>query len=164
MTTISAALALCFASGCASSYVPRPGPRVSLVMDGGNYAYVRDGKKYEGGLFGGDIVEAVRGNPQAEDYARAYKRGLTTGLIMTFLGAAVAVAGILVVSSDVGQRPTGQSIPPTGFIVAGGGLLVELIGGIIELNAMPHLHDAINVYNDGLDAPPSVAPRAGTLR
>jgi hypothetical protein len=133
-------------------------------MDGGNYAYVRDGKKYEGGLFGGDLVEAVRGNPQAEDYARAYKRGLTTGLVMTLLGAAVAVAGIVAVSSDLGQHAPGQSIPPTGFIVAGGGLLVELIGDIIELNAMPHLYDAINVYNDGLDSPPSVAPRAGAPR
>jgi hypothetical protein len=132
-------------------------------MDGGSYTYVRDGKKYEGGLFGGDIVDAVRGNPQAEDYAHAYKSGVTTGLALTFLGAAVALAGIGVVGVDVAQHSSGQSVPPTGLILAGSGLVVELAGAIIGANAIPHLFDAINAYNDGLP-PDSAAPPAPAAR
>jgi hypothetical protein len=48
------------ALGCASSYVPRPGPHVALVQDGSAISYVREGTKYDGGIFGGDIEEAVR--------------------------------------------------------------------------------------------------------
>src|SRR5579883_293125 len=79
--------------GCASSYVPRPGPHVAMVEDSNGISYVRDGVKYDGGLFGGDIEEAVAGDPRAEDYARQYKSGVTTGFVMSMVGVVGIVGG-----------------------------------------------------------------------
>ena len=84
---------LCSTVGCASSYLPQPSPRVSVVMDGGSYAYTRDGQKYSGGLFGGDIDKAVKGNKAAEKYAHEYKTGMATGFALTVIG----LAGLLAV-------------------------------------------------------------------
>ncbi len=141
-----------FALGCSSSYVPAASPRAAIVMDSGSYAYTRDGKKYDGGLFGGDIEEVVRGNPQAEDYARAYKGGMLGGFLLSLAGALGVGAGAAVTVEQGSQRAPGQSVPPTGLVVMGGGLAVEMIGLFLELNALPHMTDAINAYNDGLGA------------
>jgi hypothetical protein len=152
------------ASGCTSSYLPRPGPRLSLAMEDGSYAYVRDGQKFEGGLFGGQIEEAVHGNPEAEEYAREYKTGMITGFTTSVLGAVGAGAGLGLSIGDAAQ-PNGPS-PWTGLGIACVGAAVELIGAIIELNALPHVFDAVNAYNDGLppqagrDGPPAAPPGA----
>jgi hypothetical protein len=140
---------LCSTVGCASSYVPRPGPRVAMVLEGGTYSYVRDGKTYKGGLFGGDIDKVVQGDPQAEKYARAYKTGMATGFALTMVGLAGIVAGAFVLTADA-QQSQGGSVPATGLVVMGSGLVVEIVGAILELNAAPQLFDAINAYNDGL--------------
>src|SRR5579859_2276580 len=136
--------------GCSSSYVPAASPRVSAVMDGGYYAYVRDGKKYEGGLLGGEIEEAVRGDPRAEEYARQYKTGMVTGFVLSMLGATGTFAGVGIAGAQASQAANGPSLTAAGLIVAGAGLLAETIGLIVELNAMPHMADAINAYNDSL--------------
>lgn len=152
-----------FVCSCSSSYVPAASPRLSLVMDRGTYAYVRDGKKFEGGYFGGDIEEAVQGNAKAEEYARSYKTGLATGFGLTLFGAAAIIGGLVLAGAQVAQTPSGQDVPPTGFFIAGGGLIVELIGSLIAANAMPHLTDAINAYNDGLiSSPPTSQPAQQT--
>jgi hypothetical protein len=141
---------LCLTVGCTSSYLPQPSPRVSLVMEGGSYAYVRDGRKYEGGLFGGDIDKVVQGNPKAEKYAHEYKTGMVTGFILTTIGVVGAAGGLTVLTVDASQsRSPGSSVPPTGLIIAGAGLFVEIVGAILELNAIPHVFDAVNAYNDG---------------
>jgi hypothetical protein len=128
-------------------------------MERGTYAYVREGRKYEGGLFGGELEEAVQGNPQAVEYARAYKTGKVTGFVLTLLGAAAAIGGIVLFATQATQTPSTQDVPPTGLFIAGGGLLVELAGSIVMLNAEPHMTDAINAYNDGLlSAPPPRPP------
>jgi hypothetical protein len=142
------------AIGCSSSYTPAASPRASLVMAGGTLAFVRDGKKYEGGLFGGNLEEVVRGSPQAQEYAHQYKSGMVTGFALTMIGLAAALGGLVLTSSDaVRVSQNGESLPPTGLLIAGGGLLVELVGLAIESNAAPHLYDAINAYNDSLLVP-----------
>jgi len=156
-------LLLSFSLGCSSSYVPAASPRLSIVMDGGVYSYVRDGKKFEGGFFGGDIDEAVRGNPKAEKYAHQYKNGLVTGFVLTMLGTAAFVAGLAVAASDAAQQPSGQSFPPTGPVIALTGVAVEIVGFIVTIAAVPHQFDAVNVYNDGV-APPPPAPPPQTPR
>jgi hypothetical protein len=129
-------------------------------MDGGYYAYMRDGKKYEGGLFGGDIEEAVHGNPRAEEYAHQYKTGMVTGFILSMLGATAVGVGGGVIGAQAAETSNGQSLPPTGLIVMGAGLVVEITGLIIELNAMPHMTDAINAYNDGIALPSAPQPQS----
>jgi hypothetical protein len=120
-------------------------------MDSGKVAYVRDGKTYSGGWFGGDLEEAVKGNPTAEEYAREYKSGMITGFAATVLGI-VGIAGGLTLTGFQSQQPNGQA-PIAGLLVLGGGLVFYGVGLGVALNAMPHLYDAINAYNDGVDAP-----------
>jgi len=129
-------------------------------MESGTYAYVRDGKKYEGGVFGGDLEEAVRGNARAEEYARAYKTGMATGLALSFLGAAATIGGAVLLGYQAGQTPSGQSVPLTGLFIALGGLVVDIAGDIVVSSAQPHLTDAINAYNDGLLTQTSSPPTA----
>ena len=150
-----------FACSCSSSYVPVASPRASLVMDSGTYAYVKDGKKYEGGYFGGDLEQVVQGNAKAEEYAHAYKTGVATGFALTVLGAAAGIGGLVLFGAQAEQSQSGQSIPPTGLVIAGGGLIVELIGSIVVANAQPHLTDAINAYNDGLLSPSNGSATSG---
>jgi len=137
--------------------MPAASPRVSLVTDGGHWAYVREGKKYSGGIFGGDLEDAVRGNAQAEEYARAYQGGLTGGFVVAMLGAAGIVSGAVVTGA---QSENGQSVPPAGPLILAGGIVAYLVGLGIMVAAQPHLTDAINVYNDSLLAPTTPAPVA----
>jgi len=144
---------VCCSLGCSSAYMPHPGPRLSVVMDGGTIGYVRDGKKYEGGLFGGDLEEAVRGNPQAEAYAHEFKTGVATGFATTMLGVAGMVGGVVVTGAQAPPSDSNRPIPVTGPVILGAGLVAYVVGLIVMLNAAPHLYDAVNAYNDGLSSP-----------
>jgi len=150
-------------TACSSAYIPQPGPRVSVVMENGSLAYVREGKTYEGGFLGGDIEEAVRGNRRAEEYAHAYKTGLVTGFALSMVGVAGMVGGATVAAVEADRSGGSQSVPVTGLVIFGAGVLVDLIGSEIMLSAVPHLYDAVNAFNDGV-APPGarepVAPAA----
>lgn len=150
--------------GCASSYVPRPGPHVALVQDGGTISYVRDGVKYDGGIFGGDIDEAVSGSPRAEEYAREYKSGMTTGFVMTMIGSVGLIGGASLLGAEEAQTSNWDSTATTALIVMLSGIVVELVGAGIAARAQTHLYDAVNVYNDDVDtgrlraAPPGFGP------
>ena len=147
-------------TACSSAYIPQPGPRLSVVMDSGSLAYVRDGKTYEGGFLGGDIEEAVSGNPRAEAYAHEYKTGLVTGFAMSMIGIAGMLGGLSLAAADAG-RSNDQSVPLTGLLIAGGGAILDLIGLALSVSAVPHLYDAVNAFNDG--APTAArAPAAPT--
>ena len=129
-------------------------------MDNGSYAYVRDGKKYEGGIFGGQLEEAVQGNEQAEEYAHEYKTGTVTGFALSTVGLAALIGGVVLLAVQAAQTPSGQTVPPTGLFIALGGLGLDIAGNIVALNAQPHMTDAINAYNDGLLRRPSSPPAA----
>ena len=146
------------ASGCASTYHPVNSPRLSVVMDGGGISYVRDGKRFEGGLFGGELDKAVQGNSRAEEYASSFKTGMITGFALGLVGAGTAIVGASVFGADAANHPGGQSVPPTGLVILGAGLLIDIIGGAIELGALPNFYDAINAYNDSVL--PSSSPAA----
>jgi hypothetical protein len=160
--------------GCASSYVPRPGPHVALVQDGGTISYVREGVKYDGGIFGGDIEEAVSGSQRAEEYAREYKNGMTTGFVLTMIGSVGLVGGAGLLGAEEARTSAWDSTATTAMIVMLSGLVVELVGAGIAARAQTHLYDAVNVYNDDVDTgrlragppgygPPSVAPASPSL-
>jgi hypothetical protein len=149
---VAGVLTCSFSLGCTSDYMPRPGPRVSMVMDSGKIAYVRDGRKFEGGFLGGDIEEAVRGNPQAEEYASAYKTGMVTGFALTMIGAGAVLGGAVLAADESTQESTS---PVPSLVVLAGALAVELAGVVVTLNAQPHLYDAINAYNDGPTGQPA---------
>jgi hypothetical protein len=141
--------------GCSSAYVPQPGPRLSVIMDHGSLAYVRDGKKYEGGLFGGDIEEAVQGNAEAELYAHKYKTGMEAGFATTMGGVAGLLGGLVVTGLGAESQTKNLTVPVTGLVIMGVGLVAYLTGAFVMLNAVPHLYDAVNAYNDGVPPPPA---------
>jgi hypothetical protein len=156
-------------TACSSAYIPQPGPRVSIVMENGSLAYVRDGKTYEGGFLGGDIEEAVRGNPRAEQYAHDYKSGVVTGFALSMVGIAGVAAGSTLTVIEASRMGGSDSVPVTGLVILGAGVLLDLIGSGIMTAAVPHLYDAVNAFNDGVAppatarpiAPETVAPDAG---
>jgi hypothetical protein len=180
---IAIGVLLSMSAGCSSAYIPQPGPRLSVVMENGSLAYVRDGKTYEGGLFGGEIEDAVSGNQRAEEYAHDYRNGMITGFGLSLLGIGGMIGGAAVGAEEANR----QAPPVTGLVMIGAGLVLDLVGSFVILGSVPHLYDAVNAYNDGLggtaqppapasgrrnatvpatpvetDAP--AAPREGTLR
>ena len=58
---------------CSSTYVPRARGRIATILRDGGLAYVRDGRVYEHTPFGAGLLEAVHGNPAAEDAAHEYR-------------------------------------------------------------------------------------------
>lgn len=135
--------------------MPQRSPRVQLIERHGAPVFVRDGNVYEGGAFGGGLEDAVRGNPQAEEHARAYRHGMVGGLVATLLGTGLMVGSLATLprESDREDRST-PTVPLTLFAA---GLASYVTGSILLLNAQPHMWDAINIYNDGL--PPPYGPR-----
>jgi hypothetical protein len=144
------ALLVSFSLGCSSGYTPLRSPRVAIVMEGGSHAYVRDGVKYEGGLFGGDIEAAVQGNPRAEAEARTYKNLVVGGFALSIAGETSALAGVVLMGKDATQN---QAMSTPGPILLGAGLLAYLVGLGLLFSGPPHLFDAVNIYNDGLSPP-----------
>jgi hypothetical protein len=130
-----------------------------MIQQNGNPAYVRDGRIYEGGVFGGDIVEAVRGNPEAEEHARAYKNGMIGGFFATLGGGVSMGAGLGLLTLGTAARSSGSdgtTTQTTGGLLLAGGLGAYITGLVLMLNAQPRLWDAINTYNDGI--PPWSVP------
>ncbi|MBV9949064.1 MAG: hypothetical protein JOZ69_19605 [Myxococcales bacterium] len=147
-------------SGCASSIMPIPGRRLSMVIDEGRLAYVKEGRKYSSGPFGGQIEEAVQGVPAAEEHARSFKTQLTIGYLVSVLGSVGAGVGLGVFVSEASHNSNGQGPPPdtAGLWVAAGGLVLESIGLFVLGDAARHQLDAINVYNDAVLEGPSPEP------
>jgi hypothetical protein len=138
--------------------VPRPSPRIQIIQRAGTPAYVRDGQVFEGGLFGGDLEGAVRGNPAAEAHAKAFKTGMIGGFITSILGSAAGVGGAFVlIGNDMDKSLGGGGGDPStrtlGAALVVSGAAAYITGLVLMFNAQPHLWDAINVYNDGLPQP-----------
>jgi hypothetical protein len=152
--TIDAVAVSTFAlSGCSTNYAPRPSPRVAVVMQGGTPVYIREGRVHPGGGFGGDLGEAVRGNPEAESYAKSYRTNMIAGVTTTLAGVASAIGGgILYVASAAGPEDERQTTSEViGGTLAVSGIAAFATGMVLMLNAQPHLWDAVNAYNDGVD-------------
>jgi hypothetical protein len=142
-------------AGCSTTYVPRPGPRVAVVIQEGRPGFLREGKFYSGGgLFGGDIDEAVRGNPEAESHANAYRAGMIGGFAAVMAGLASTIGGgILFFGNSRGDDNRDPTAQAAGGVLLLGGLAAYVTGAILQSNAQPHLWDAINIYNDGVYDP-----------
>lgn len=132
--------------------MPRPSPRVQVILKHGTPAYVRDGKVYEGGIFGGDLDEAVRGNPAAESHAKAYQNQMIGGFVASLAGGASLATGAVLTAGNAARsssyRSSSQDTLALTLIV--GGLASTIVSAVLFSTAQPHMWDAINVYNDGL--------------
>jgi hypothetical protein len=146
-TVVCAVLATATSAGCSSAYIPRASAHLSMRMDTGSLVYERDGKKFEGGLFGGEVDEAVQGVPLAEKYASDYKTGVTGGFVAVLAGAAAIIGGTSLSATEYGQGAT--TVP--GWTTVGAGVVAYFVGLAWMLSSQPHLYDAINAYNDAID-------------
>jgi len=150
-------LALALA-GCSSSYQPARSPRVATVMEGGSFTLVRDGKRYPVGIFGGGIEDAVEGNAEAEEHARAYRNLTVAGLSTSVLGLGMEIGGLVLTANNSGFGGDSAN-GPAGAALVFSGLAAVVVGSVLMASAQPHLWDAVNTYNDGIDGPWRPSPR-----
>jgi hypothetical protein len=139
-------------AGCSFSYMPKSNGKIAMVVDNGKPAYAKDGRIYKSGIFGGDLDEAIRGNPAAEAELDKYQEDMT-GWLACFLfgtGAFIGGSSMLVHDGVNNSAPSGgEAATEIGVFGAAIGLYVASV--IFAASAQPHLFDAINIYNDGID-------------
>jgi hypothetical protein len=161
--TIPAALALaCGGAACAPpSYMPRPSPRIQVVSEGSSIALVREGRIYRAGTLGGGLVEAVQGNPRAEEEAKSFEKKTTAGFVLSILGAvSVGVSGGILVANQLSRSPS-DTLNGASLGLAIGGVTFSLVGSLVLQSAAPHVWNAINIYNDSLPHYGPVHPSQG---
>lgn len=145
---------------CAGGYLPRPTRHARLVQDYGGHAVYKDGIRYEVGFFGDGLTIALADNPHAHAYAQQYYDDNRNGMLLYVLGLVGIVASPVVAfsgNSDSG-RVTGSQVG-TMLALMGAGLAASTVGVVFLAQAPRRLHDAINVYNDDIDAPLADQPQ-----
>jgi len=150
-------LGLVFAQGCSSSYEPARSPRIATVIDGGQPAFVKNGEHFGSAAFGTGLVHATEGNPEAQRQARIGRNLVIGGFVLDLVGLGAEVGGIVVLAHDQNQHPDGQA-SPAGVALLVGGLAAVVAGTVMIVAGQPHIYDAINRYNDGVDGGPMPAP------
>ena len=120
------------------------------MMDDGALTLVRDRQAFRVGLFGGDVVRAVEGNPAAEQEARSFKVRMTSGVTTYLGGLGLGVLGIGLWQSGERNENIGRAHAGEALMLSGIAALFTGLG--LMLSAQPHLWDAINLYNNGIDA------------
>ncbi len=149
---VIAAVLTALSFGCASSYTPREPGRISVMGATGRPILVKDGKTYGMSGLSSDPVDAVAGNPAAEDHARTYVRRTRTGMLLLGLGFGVFVGGVATHTNECGHAV--RNGVATGLVL---GSLGFLIASLATMAIAPgHLYDAINIYNDSV---PAAQPR-----
>jgi hypothetical protein len=143
-------LALVCTCACSSAYEPVRSPRIAVVMDGGTPTAVRDGTHYGNFAFGTGLVNAVQGNPRAEVQARIGRNLMIGGFVLDIVGLGSEFAGVIALQQD--QDRDKPSALATGLVIGGLGAVVA--GTVLLLAGPPHIYDAVNIYNDGVDAKP----------
>lgn len=126
--------------------------------------FVRDGQEFPRGFFGGGLVDAVEDNPDAREHAESF-RGLTiAGFVLSLTAIVPMGAGAAVIGVSAAERRDGPSTGAFagGLALVGTGLAMSITGLALSLSAQPHFFDAINIYNDDVDADLRQGPRAQT--
>jgi hypothetical protein len=150
-------LGLSFVVGCSSRYEPARSPRIVTVMDAGTPTFVKDGEHIGAVGFGGGLAEAVHGNPRAEHEARVGHNLVVGGFVLDIAGLTTLVgAEVALAQQHTTDRPSGLPV-----VLALGGAVAIITGSILIIAGQPHIYDAVNLYNDGIEpqlryAPPPV--------
>jgi len=151
-------LAVSCTIGCTSSYEPARSPRIATVVDGGQPTFVKDGVHFGSQVWGTGLVDAVASNAQAQHHARVGRNLIAGGFVLSLAGLGSEIGGLVVwVNESNGQGGDASGLA-IGLLV--GGLAATITGTALIMSGQPHIYDAINIYNDGLDAQRPVAPTA----
>jgi len=147
-------LVLMLSEACAGGYLPRPTRHARLVQDYSGHAVYKDGIRYDVGFFGDGLTTALADNPHAHAYAQQYYDDNRNGILLYVLGLFGIVGSPVVAFSgnNDSQRASGSQIG-TMLGLMGVGLASSTAGIVVLAQAPQRLHDAINVYNDDIDAP-----------
>jgi hypothetical protein len=139
--------------GCSSTYQPRLSPRIAIVQEAGKPMLVKGDKRYDIGIFGGGLVEAVAGVPLAEEYAESFRNRTIGGLAMNLGGVVVTMSGAVLMGagfSNGAGSPDRSVIALTGSTMVVSGLGLMIAGLILGVGAPPRMWDAINAHNDAV--------------
>lgn len=148
------------ASGCATTYAPIPGRRISIVMDGGTPKLTKQGRTYSM-TFGSGLVEAVADHPEAERHAIAFRNGQIASLALILGEVAAFAGGVSAMVLGIGESSSTNSWPAAttiGIGLYGIGLALGIAALAVSANAQPHFYDAINIYNDAVSPPMEPVP------
>ena len=129
--------------GCATSYAPREPGRVSIVGPD----LVKDGKHFSIGLLSSEPVDAVSGNPAAEEEARRHVRRKRAAGVLYLLGGG-SLAGSIALRTGSGEDPARNAAALGLLFVAVPAFLVSSL--IVFNSARGYLDNAVNIYNDGV--------------
>ena len=129
---------------CTSAYQPRRTSHVAMVMEAGRFQLDRNGQRYDLGLFGGDLEEAVAPHAAAMDHAATYRHQLLGGFALS-VAAAVPLGVGLGMTLDQNARGTESWTGPSQLV---GAVVAYVVGLSLVTGAQTHLYDAINEYND----------------
>lgn len=153
-------LAGCFSSG----HVGRDPRKVYMTIQDGQRGYMKHGQFHREWGFGGSLVDVVGDHPEAARAARTFRGRAVGGFLMAMGGLlcmpTALVAGIADPLDGDGDRGLSATY---GYIAIGCGVLA-IAGTVYLASGMPYQLDAVNIYNDAVDAqrmpwPPPPAPQ-----
>lgn len=160
---VAAAVALTAAltahGACTASYVPRASRQLKWTMVDGEPAVLRQGRAYPVNGFGSGLLEAVGDNPRALEHAQAHRDGTVYGLLTALGGAAVMFSAPALLLADLDDRGDPGS-GGVGLAIGGAvtGMVLYGFGLGMVVAAQPRMYDAVNVYNDDLEADAQAHP------
>ena len=157
---LALSMALLSLLSCSSSYRPVRSARIATTLDSGELTLLKGDQAYSVGVIGTELVQAVQGNPAAEEHARAFRNKMITGWTFYGVGVGVTLAGAGLLGTGIADSDAGNEGVGLGITAAGLGFLFAGMGFI--MNGQPHLFDAINIYNDGVDASFRAVPLGAT--
>lgn len=153
--------------GCSSTtYVPRADGRITFVMRNGMPEMMKDGRSMSASP--AQLAEIVADDPLAASHARECHRRRMTGLVFSVGSLASLIGGAVLISPR--RTDDGGTVGPSdGRAAAGGALLIAgfaLLAGSLSqgTSASAHCTDAVNIYNDRVDARIGAAAAARALR
>ncbi len=141
-----------------TSYVGRDPRKAYVTMQSGQHGYTRNGE-FHSDVFGGGLVEVVRGNAQAEDAANTFHDRMIGGFLATLAGAVCLPVVVGYEASRSITNDSNNTNVTNGAYLALGCAVVMIAGSIAMVSAVPYQMDAINIYNDGVDLENWQVPR-----
>ena len=133
-------------TGCGApySYQPANSPRVSVRDTPDGSVVYKNGKRYP------NIREAVADNPRALEEARTARSITVTSTWLFLGGVGLDIAGVSM--GGAGAAGNDKTLALAGWTTALAGLCIAIAGSVISGTARTHALNAINIYNDDVEA------------
>ena len=144
-------VAAVFTCACSSGYEPAKSPRIAIVVEGGSPTFVKNGEHFGNSAFASGLVRAVNGNARAEEQALTARSLVIGGFVLDVAGLGSEVGGFVALGHDSGANGHSSALPAALLL---GGIGAVVAGTLVIVSAQPHVYDAVNIYNDGVDASP----------